>query len=693
MKNSLTYFFTFTALLLSLACASQKHDTLSTAKVFAKKEVNPAATTTPVQVLNKDDLQKRNSNSVADAVKYFAGVNVKDYGGIGGLKTVSVRSLGANHTGVLYDGLMLGDAQGGQTDLGKFSLDNVEEIQLYNAGPVNILTPARAFASASLLSVQTGSGNFKNRENEISLGLKQGSFGYRSPAVSAKIFIGNKFYTAVNASYQQAKGQYPFISYEDRNLIEKRINTDIKAFHFEYDAAYTFNDSNRISFKTYYYNSKRGLPGAVILFNNSSKQRLNDENIFYQSSWRNKISKKSSFLLNAKYSNDKSFYLDPSYPNIYGKLQNDFHQQEIYFSGAYKYELLPDLSVSYSSDYFNSRLKRTDILNAGFAEPNRNTFLNNIAVQLKKKNAEASANLLHTVINEKVLRGLHGRDLHEFTPALSASLAPFNNAPMRFRAFYKRIFRAPTFNDLYYTNIGNLNLRPEFADQYNAGITCNKRTAGRLSRITVTADGYINNVKDKILAVPRQNLFQWSMQNIGTVKIKGIDVAMHLKSKEIGKLNISSDLSYTYQEAIDKSDKNSSLYGKQIPYTPKHSGSAAISAEYKQTVFSYNVLFSSSRYRSGDAIPENLVGGWVTADLTLSHRFTANNYATYNIIAEANKYFQRTIRDHKIFTRCPALITGSVSMQHLKNIKQQHETEFYQQLCNIYSDRHYFRCM
>ena len=37
---------------------------------------------------------------VAEAVKHFAGVQVRDYGGIGGLKTVGVRGLGAMHTGV-----------------------------------------------------------------------------------------------------------------------------------------------------------------------------------------------------------------------------------------------------------------------------------------------------------------------------------------------------------------------------------------------------------------------------------------------------------------------------------------------------------------------------------------------------------------------------------------------------------------
>ena len=79
-------------------------------------------------------------------------------------------------------------------------------------------------------------------------------------------------------------------------------------------------------------------------------------------------------------------------------------------------------------------------------------------------------------------------------------------------------YRAPTFNDLYYLRVGNTNLRPERADQYNLGLTWNgtfgKEGAGWLS---ATLDGYYNSVEDKIVARP--TLFIWKMMNIGKVQI------------------------------------------------------------------------------------------------------------------------------------------------------------------------------
>ena len=86
----------------------------------------------PVKELSGERLQRLNSHNVADALRYFSGIQIKDYGGVGGLKTVNIRSMGTNHVGVFYDGIELGNAQNGTVDLGRFSLDNMESVTLYN---------------------------------------------------------------------------------------------------------------------------------------------------------------------------------------------------------------------------------------------------------------------------------------------------------------------------------------------------------------------------------------------------------------------------------------------------------------------------------------------------------------------------------------------------------------------------------
>ena len=73
------------------------HEVVITAKI--NKEV------IPVQSLSGDKLEKLAVHSVADAIRYFSGVQIKDYGGIGGLKTVNIRSMGTNHVGVFWQNM------------------------------------------------------------------------------------------------------------------------------------------------------------------------------------------------------------------------------------------------------------------------------------------------------------------------------------------------------------------------------------------------------------------------------------------------------------------------------------------------------------------------------------------------------------------------------------------------------------
>ena len=92
---------------IPLFAQQQKVDTTHTysipeitvSDIYQTREVRSTA---PLQVFSKDALKNLHALQVSDAVKHFAGVTVKDYGGIGGLKTVSIRSLGAQHTAVGY---------------------------------------------------------------------------------------------------------------------------------------------------------------------------------------------------------------------------------------------------------------------------------------------------------------------------------------------------------------------------------------------------------------------------------------------------------------------------------------------------------------------------------------------------------------------------------------------------------------
>ena len=164
-----------------------------------------------VQRLSGEELSRMNSLNVADALRYFSGVQVKDYGGVGGIKTINVRSMGTNHTAVSYDGVMLGNAQNGQIDLGQFSLDNVEVISLYNGQKADVLQSARDFGSAASVYIKTRVPEFKSGETyHARATFKTGSFDLINPTTLVELKLSESVSAQLSAEWVNSSGKYKF---------------------------------------------------------------------------------------------------------------------------------------------------------------------------------------------------------------------------------------------------------------------------------------------------------------------------------------------------------------------------------------------------------------------------------------------------------------------------------------------------
>ncbi|ANI88519.1 hypothetical protein A9P82_03920 [Arachidicoccus ginsenosidimutans] len=636
MRQILPFIF----LLISSCVFAQEDTAHHLREVEVKGKIIPLSTKsiTPVQTLQQNDLQNINGSTVADAVKYFSGVQVKDYGGIGGLKTISVRSLGANHTGVSYDGIMLNDAQNGQIDLGKISLDNVEQISLYNAQPTNILQPARAFSYASVLELKTIKPLYNDSEKiKLNASLNTGSFGLINPAATIHYKFNNKLASSLNAAWEKANGEYNF-TYKNGSVTEKgrRTNADIHDFHAAYNLQYAINDSNIVNVDAYYYHSQRGLPGAIILYSGQGTQRQWDDNFFAQAFWKKKLSARSELLLNGKYNYTYTDYLDTAYQNAQHRLEMIFYQREFYVSGAYSFQLFSFMKAAYATDFFIDNLHSNQ---QDFATPTRYTLLNNVNVKFSFEQLQIAGNLLSTTVNNKVEHRSKPANYHHFSPTVEFIYQPSKNVPLRLRAFYKDIFRIPTFNDLYYTQVGNTNLKPEYTKQYNLGITWRQNFNNFIQSILFIADGYNNRINDMILAMPRQNISQWSMQNVGKAFIKGLDLTAKLNFEPIEEWHFSFDANYTLQQSLNN-DPASPEYKHKIPYTPKHFASFNLSADYKAFSFAWNALFSGNRYDAVYNSADALLPKWNAQDVTLSYKFI-NKKSAWKLTLELNNLFNQ----------------------------------------------------
>lgn len=598
----------------------------------------------PVQILSGKELEKLNVYSVADALRYFSGVQIKDYGGIGGLKTVNIRSMGSHHVGVFYDGIELGNAQNGVVDLGRFSLDNMEVISLYNGQKSAIFQPAKDYSSASAIYMQTRKPLFKGeKKNNLNIGVKGVSFSTINPSLLWEHRFNERISSSISTEYMYTSGRYKF-TYAKKDGYDTtavRQNGDVRMLRLE-NAFFGKIPKGEWKAKAYLYNSERGYPGAAVReepgkFRHQDRQW--DTNLFVQGSFQNYFKPWYSLLANGKYAYDYLHYLsDPRLDVTTMYVDNYYRQQEIYASAAHLFTIYPWWSMSLSNDFQWNTL-RADLID--FVYPTRNTILTSAATSFDFNRLMLQASLLYTHVDDNTrTKGANAGTKNKYTPSVIATWQPLTKLPLNVRAFYKKVFRMPTLNDLYYTFIGNKDLKPEYTTQYDVGITFSHTWNNHwLKSLDLQIDGYYSEVDDKIIAMPTSNQFRWTMINLGHVEIRGLDAAIR-GEWGFGKVELSTLFNYTYQKAQDFTDPTSEWYGGQIPYIPWHGGSIILNGSYQTWSCNYSFIYTGERYEAVANIPENYAQPWYTHDFSLSKTFQWGKTGI-RVTAEINNIFNQ----------------------------------------------------
>lgn len=581
-----------------------------------------------IQKMNEVTISQGNFLQLSDALKTFSGTFIKDYGGVGGLKTVSVRSLGANHTGVIYDGVGVSDINTGQIDLSRFSVDNLETISLSQGQPDVALQPARSIASASVIMLQTKRPVFSSAgKSNGYLSLKTGSFGLYNPSVTLNQKYSERWVATFQIDWLTSEGNYPYTmiygsSENDSSSVEYRKNTGFSQLRTESNLFGTLKDGSRIQIKFYFQSVDRALPGATVFYASQdyARQKLLEKTVFTQGHFRKEFTDRFNMLLNWKYSLGKMTYLDPDFLNSAGYMEQNYVQDEAYLSAAFSYELSRNFRFSYSSDIFTNSMRAENSDN-----PLRISALNYLAANFHSRNFNISCGLLQSLISENSDKSLN--ENHELfthhSPYASLEYRPLQQLTLR--AFQKNIFRMPTFSDMYYPLMGNPDLLPENAMLTNFGLTYLIK-AGKAD-IELIADIYSNLVTNKIVAFPNKSVYSWTILNFGKTVSKGADLGLNLKYKwgENSSLNFSNN--YSYQRALDITDPEGQSYMHQLPYTPRVSGSSSLGWTSKDWYVQTSLVWSGHRYVLPQNFSANRLPGYSDVQMSYGKSFRLNDYS------------------------------------------------------------------
>ena len=603
--------------------------------------------------LTKKHLDNINLYSAGDAAKFLGGVSVRDYGGIGGVKTVSVRGLSSNHTAVLYDGINLLDNQSGQIDLSKYTLSGMSSLSLANAQFSSDLPTAMSLASASGVSIETKKPVLKDKGYDLSSETSLGSFGLFSQTLYFAKSLSLKDIITLTADVTNTQGRYPFKLYygtgqnfSTRKL--KRENNDMFSYHFESNWFHSFTADKSLKIKLFFYDSERGLPSNVALYYNNSKQRLWNRNLFMQSSYTMHNGGNFSYKNNLKFDYNYTRYKDPYYHGFPQGLDDNYTQNFLYMNNAASYRINKRLFVTLTNDLSFNSLDYTIF----DAVPQRYSSLTALAVNYRRNNFFVVTDAVHSFYHDD-FKDNH-RNYNYLSPFVNVG---FDYGFYSFSVFYKNIFRMPTFNELYYRRMGNTDLKPEKTNQIS--LSNRFKAQSGLFALSLDIDVYYNNVIDKIVAIP-QNQFLWTMLNYGKVDIKGCDVKFSLIADINPHTHADIKLNYSYQKAVDK-DETSYTYGQILPYMPENVFSVVAGFDYYSWHLGYNCITVGKRYSLQENNEQNLLKAYADHGVNISFTSNVKKYYIENIVV--------TLSCNNIFDKQYEVIRSYPMMGRNFNIK------------------------
>lgn len=602
--------------------ASAPKDTLrrlDEVEVVTHRLQREVSSTAPTYHMTAARMKTLGVTDLTDALHRLPGVNISDYGGAGGMKTVSVRGFGAQHTGVVYDGIVLSDCQSGRVDLSRYSLDNVGSLSMIVGDNNDIFIPAKAAGSAASVVINSMSvPSLNDSVLRATVQLRFGSFGFINPYLKVGRALNRHLSVSAIADFTHGKNDYPFILRNGESVTrERRQNSRMNAGHAELNSRWQLQPGQMFDAKVYYYDNGRQLPGQVVLYNQENNEYLRERNFFSQLSYRDESHDKVSVQALAKFNWDCSLYNDINgkYPN--GQLIENYYQREWYVSGSALYKVNSNLSFNYSADGFYNTLTGND---PKIVNPKRISLLQTVAVKYRGEWFQVMGRGLWSLYKNRVEIGEAAKDASKLSPSLSISIKPFAGQLLFIRTSYKNIFRMPTFNESYYFRVGSLSLKPEDTNQLNLGVTWQRNRTGLWESLILTGDCYVNRVTNKIVAVP-QNMYLWSMTNLDKVRSLGVDAtaSLTLRLETDQKLVLASN--YSFQRVQPRTNPKAYDYNKQVAYIPKHSGAASVSWQNPWVDCVLHATGVSDRYATNYNLPVSRIAGYVDCGLSLMRSF------------------------------------------------------------------------
>jgi outer membrane cobalamin receptor len=476
--------------------------------------------------------------TTAAIVSLAPGMFVRQYGGVGGLHTVSIRGGSASQALVTYDGVRLASAQNATVDLSLIPSTMIGSATI-RRGSASALFGANAISGVVELVPPTP---------VHSTAIVRGSLGsfeeHRLTATSH--LVGQGASVSLAADVHTTAGGYPMTVPEfDHDVL--RTNTDARLI-----SAMASARLGHTSVFALARTGARGVPQAVVRGSASGfdQARMDDTDLIIGA--RHTLMTSASTVVEVHTGGRlaEQTYADPS-ATIMGPqgLRVQFHQRDATASAVARHVVSGGLVAA-------ARIE------ASWADLRGAMLQPGIGPTVQRRSAASAL--------EVQCMPLEGTDVHAavrvdafsdagmaVSPLVSVRHAVRSNVALR--ASWSYGFRPPTFNEMYYLNYGTSSLLPERASTWQAGVTTEV-----VPGVFAEVDVFLMNTTNLIMSIPISPVAT-SAQNVGRATSVGAEFGLRA---ELFDRRCLATASYTRMDTRDRTGRPG-LDGTLLPYAPQ----------------------------------------------------------------------------------------------------------------------------
>ncbi len=525
---------------------------------------------TKIITIDSLSMNQYKTKNLADLLSNESPLFIKSYG-MGSLATSSFRGGSAGHTAILWNGFNLNSPMNGQLDMALLPVNFCDAISLQYGGSSALWGSGAVGGAIHLNSVPKF-----NKGITTSINSSAGSFGTHNQQVSVEI-SKKKFISSLKLFSSGAKNNFEYTniySNDDRKITQ--TNAELKNYGILSENNLLMNKNQRMNLNIWYQLTDRNLPPTMLQTSSTAKQK--DENLRITSEW--KYDKKKTVTSTRVAYFDEKILFNDGIKRFTNHAQSLIAEVETRINFNKQHSINSGINNTFSTALTDGYPYRP--------QQNRTALFASYLYLSKNEKLKANTSLRKEFITGRTVPQVcsFGADYQ-----LSKSLAIKGNVA--------RVYRLPTFNDLYWSPGGNPNLLPESGYSEEVGFKYVMKSKSNLVSFTTEQTIFNRNMDNWIIWLPSTNY--WTPQNLMKVWSRGIETntALSVNFHAI-KVSLSASTNYVISTNQALTTPNDASVDKQLIYVPMYSGLGKLTMEYKRFIFSYRQHYTGYRYTSSD---------------------------------------------------------------------------------------------